>query len=92
MPSVTYNAQSFSIDGRRIWILGASIEYARVLPEAWAQRIAAAKQAGFNTIETSCPWLIHEPRKGRFSFSGAGDVRRFVKLCGAAGLWVILRR
>ena len=91
MPSVTYNAQSFAIDGRRIWILGASIEYARVLPEAWAQRIAAAKQAGFNTIETSCPWLIHEPRKGRFSFSGAGDIRRFVKLCGAAGLWVILR-
>ena len=40
MPNVTYNAQSFSIDGRRIWILGASIEYARVLPEAWATGFA----------------------------------------------------
>ena len=76
MVSVTYDGQSFSIDGRRSWILGASIEYARVPPEFWADRIAAAKQAGFNTIATSCPWMVHEPRKGRFTFHGEYDIRR----------------
>ncbi|MHC4217234.1 MAG: beta-galactosidase [Planctomycetota bacterium] len=91
MASVSYDGQSFSIDGRRVWILGASIEYARVPQEAWVDRIAAARQAGFNTIATSCPWLVHEPRKGRFSFHGDTDVRRFVELCGAAGMWVVLR-
>ncbi len=91
MPSVTYDGQSFSIDSRRVWILGASVEYARVPPEMWAERIAAARQAGFNTIATSCPWMLHEPRKGRFSFHGAGDVRGFVELCGKAGMWVMLR-
>ncbi|MHC4208093.1 MAG: beta-galactosidase [Planctomycetota bacterium] len=91
MASVTFDGQSFSLDGRRAWILGASIEYARVPPEAWADRIAAARQAGFNTIATCCPWLEHEPRKGRFSFHGPTDVRRFVELCGAAGMWVMLR-
>ncbi|MHC4612066.1 MAG: beta-galactosidase [Planctomycetota bacterium] len=91
MASVTFDGQSFFLDGRRVWVLGASIEYARVPPEAWADRIAAAKQAGFNTIATSCPWLVHEPRKGRFSFHGSTDVRRFVELCGAAGMWVMLR-
>ena len=91
MASVTYDGQSFSIDGRRVWVLGASIEYSRVPPEAWADRIAAARQAGFNTIATPCPWLVHEPRKGRFSFHGSADVRRFVELCGEADMWVMLR-
>ena len=91
MPRVTYDSQSFSIDGRRIWILGGSIHYARVPAEAWADRIAAAAQAGINTIETVCPWALHEPRKGRFSFSGQADVRRFVELCADAGMWVVLR-
>jgi hypothetical protein len=91
MANVTYDGQSFSLDGRREWILGASIEYARVPPEAWADRIAAARQAGFNTIATSCPWLMHEPRKGRFVFHGPADVRRFVELCGDAGMRLMLR-
>jgi beta-galactosidase len=91
MASVAYDGQSFSIDGRRVWVLGASVEYARIPPEAWADRIAAARQAGFNTIATCCPWLEHEPRKGRFAFHETTDIRRFVELCGAAGMWVLLR-
>ncbi len=91
MPSLTYNGQSFSIDGRRLWILGASIEYARVPAALWASRIAAAKQAGFNTIETGCPWMVHEPRKGRMVFDGDANIRQFIQLCGKAGMRVILR-
>lgn len=91
MARVTYDSQSFSIDGRRIWVLGGSIHYARVPVEAWSDRIAAAAQAGLNTIETVCPWALHEPRKGRFCFTGQADVRRFVELCAEAGMWVVLR-
>jgi hypothetical protein len=91
MASVTYNGQSFSVDGRRFWILGASIQYARVPVELWRDRIAAARQAGFNTIETACPWFLHEPRKGRFGFQGEADLRKFIQLCATAGMRVILR-
>lgn len=91
MPSVTYNGQSFALDGRRIWVLGASIQYARIPADLWAARIAAAKQAGFNTIETACLWLLHEPRKGRHHFQGDADLRRFVSLCGEMGMRVVLR-
>ncbi len=35
--------------------------------------------------------MVHEPRKGRFSFHGPTDVRRFVELCGQAGMYVALR-
>lgn len=91
MPSLTYNGQSFAIDGRRLWVLGASIQYSRVPAALWKSRIAAAKQAGFNTIETACPWVVHEPRKGRLVFDGDANVRQFVQLCGSMGMRVILR-
>lgn len=91
MPSVTYNGQSFAIDNRRFWIMGASVQYARVPASQWAGVIAAARQAGFNTIETACPWSVHEPRRDRFSLKGAHNVREFITLCGKAGMKVMLR-
>jgi len=91
MPTVSYNGQSFMVDGRRIWILGAAMEYARICHEQWADRIADAQQAGFNTIVTGCPWIVHEPRPGRFYFDDHADVQHFIRLCADAGLFVILR-
>lgn len=91
MPQVTYNGQSFAIDAKRVWVLGASVHYARIPAEQWGDRIAAARQAGFNTIETACPWAMHEPRKGRFTFEYGCDVRRFIELCADQGMMVILR-
>lgn len=91
MPSVSYNGQSFAIDGRRIWILAASLQYVRIAPASWPERIAAAKQAGFNTIDAACVWSVHEPRRGRYVFEGAADLRAFIEACGNAGMKVILR-
>lgn len=91
MASITYDAQSFMIDGRRIWIASGSIHYARVPREQWAARIAAAKQAGLNTVETPIFWARHEQRQGHFNFTGDNDIRRFVELVGEAGMYCILR-
>lgn len=91
MPSVTHDGQSFALDGRRLWLVGASLEYARIPDALWPQRIAAVRQAGFNTVVISCPWMLHEPRRDRFDFDGPNNVRRFVELCGSAGLRVALR-
>lgn len=91
MPSITYDGQSFMIDGRRIWLVSGSIHYARVPRELWAARIHAAKQAGLNTIETPVFWARHEPRHGKFDFTGDNDIRRFVELIAQAGMYCILR-
>lgn len=91
MPTITFDGQSLLIDNRRIWLVGASLDYARIPNELWADRIAAAKQAGFNTISVACPWMLHEPRPGRFDFDGPADVRTFVDLCREAGMYVVLR-
>lgn len=91
MPHLTFDGQSFLIDGKRIWMLGAGVQYARTPYASWPRMIAACRQAGFNTIETACPWIFHEPRAGRFDFDGRADVRQFVQLCADAGMYVILR-
>ncbi len=90
MPTVKFNPQSFAIDGRRTWIVGASMHYARSPVESWAELIQAVRQAGFNTIQTACPWMLHEPRRGKFDFEGGSNVRRFIEACGAADLRVVI--
>lgn len=91
MAQVTYDGRSFMLDGRRVWIVGGSVHYARLPRSEWAGRIAAAKQAGLNAIETPAVWSRHEPRPGKFDFEGDNDLRHFVQLVGEAGMNVILR-
>ncbi|MCL4222680.1 MAG: beta-galactosidase [Phycisphaerales bacterium] len=91
MPSVTYDGRSFMIDGRRIWIVSASIPFNAIPRSSWEDRIHAAKLAGFNTIEAPVVWSRVEPRPGQFDFKGEGDVKHFVQLVAKAGMWCILR-
>ncbi len=91
MPAVTFDGRSVLVDGKRIWIVGGSLHYARVPRELWAQRIHAAKLAGLNTIETPVFWNCHEPRPGHFEFEGEYDLRHFIKLIHQAGMRCILR-
>jgi hypothetical protein len=91
MAAITYDGQSFMVDGRRIWLVGGTIEYARVPREDWAERIAQAKRAGLNCITTSVVWSRHEPRAGQFDFSGHQDLRYFVELIKTARMYCVLR-
>ncbi|MFG0334967.1 MAG: beta-galactosidase, partial [Maioricimonas sp. JB049] len=91
MATVTHDGQSFMIDSRRIWLVAGQMDYGRIPAEAWADRIHAAKLAGFNAIATSIPWALHEPRPGQFDFKGEHDLRRFVQLIHQAGMLCILR-
>lgn len=90
MPSVTFDGRSFLIDGRRIWLVSGRIPYALIPRESWPQRILAAKHAGLNTIEAPVVWSRHEPRPGKFDFTGDQDLRHFIDLVGKAGMHCIL--
>jgi len=87
---VTYDGRSFMLDGRRIWLVSGAIHYARVAQADWADRIRAAKQAGFNAVATPVVWSLHETRPGQFSFDGDKDLRRFVELVGEQGMYCII--
>lgn len=91
MASITYDGQSFVLDGRRIWIVSGGISYARVPRASWADRIHQAKAAGLNCVETPVIWSRHEARPGQFDFKGENDIRHFVELVAQAGMYCILR-
>lgn len=91
MASITYDGQSFMIDGRRIFLAAGTIEYARCPRELWSERLRQAKHAGLNAITTSVVWSRHEARPGQFDFTGENDLRHFLTLVKAAGLLAILR-
>ncbi|MFP4224911.1 MAG: beta-galactosidase [Phycisphaeraceae bacterium] len=91
MASITFDGQSFTIDGRRVWLVSGSIHYARVPRELWRDRIRAAKQAGLNCIDTYVFWNLHERERNRFDFTGDLDLRHFVELLRDEGMYCILR-
>ncbi|MHB1155684.1 MAG: glycoside hydrolase family 35 protein [Phycisphaerales bacterium] len=91
MPSITYDGQSFIIDGRRIWLVSGAIHYTRTPHQLWRDRIRAAKQAGLNCIETYVFWNAHEPQPGRYRFDGDLDLRAFIRLIADEGMYCILR-
>jgi len=91
MANVGYDSQSFTVDGRRIWLASGAIHYPRVPRALWRDRIRAARQSGLNCIETYVFWNWHETEPGTFDFEGDKDLRAFVELIAEAGMWCILR-
>lgn len=91
MSTVSYNSQNLKIDGRSIWLVSGTIDYARTPAELWQRRIQAARQAGLNCIATHVFWNVHEPKPNHFYFEGDANLRRFVQLIGEEGMHCILR-
>lgn len=91
MADVTFDGQAFLVDRRRVFPVGGTLHHAASPAAEWPRRLAAARRAGLNCIETAVPWLLHEPSPGEFDFSGRADLGRFLRLAGEAGLFVRLR-
>lgn len=81
----------FLLDGEPVRILSGAIHYFRVHPDAWRDRIRAARLMGLNTIETYVAWNFHAPRKGDFLLDGARDLGRFLDEVHAEGMHAIVR-
>ena len=51
-----WNAQSFSIGGRDLVLIGGSMHYFRVPPEEWEGTFRRMHDDGFNVVDTVIPW------------------------------------
>lgn len=89
--AITYDAQSFIINGERTFLTSAAIHYPRIPRELWRDRILKAKAAGMNTLQLYFFWNVHEPKEGRFDFTGQADVAHFLDLIAEAGLYIVVR-
>ncbi|WP_329581171.1 beta-galactosidase [Kitasatospora sp. NBC_01250] len=91
MPSLTYDRDGFTLDGRPLRILSGALHYFRVLPEQWDSRLALLRAMGLNTVETYVAWNLHEPRPGSYDFTGRLDLVAFVRAAERQDLKVLLR-
>lgn len=87
----TLSDTAFLLDGKPFQMISAEMHYPRIPREAWRQRMKMARAMGINTIGTYVFWNLHEPRKGKYDFSGNNDIAAFVRTAQEEGLWVVLR-
>lgn len=90
-PFIDYDARGFLINGKRTFIASAGMEYARVPRALWHDRLLRLKRAGFNAVEMYTFWNFHEPKEGRFNFTGDHDLDAYLKLIKSMGMYAIVR-
>jgi len=88
---LTYDSQSFYINGNPVFLHSGEIHYFRTPEDQWEDLIIKAKNGGLNCVATYVYWGIHEPRDNIWNFTGRYDIARFLSLCKKHGLYVILR-
>jgi len=86
--SISYDARSFLLDGKRTFIFSGELHYWRIPKAEWSERIQRIKAAGINAISTPVPWACHEKKPGQIDLS---DFEDFLKTCQQQGLFVIAR-
>ena len=89
--SFTAGNKTFLLNGRPFTIKAAELHYPRIPRQYWQHRIQMRKALGMNTICMYVFWNIHEPREGRFDFSGQNDIAGFCRLAQQNGMYVIVR-
>lgn len=90
-PSVTADAHSLSIHGKRQFIISGEIHYSRVPRAEWERVLDRTKEAGVNCVAMYVFWNIHEPQSDVYDFSGQADIGTFLRLCQERGLSCIIR-
>ena len=91
MPLITFDARSLLISGRRMFMVGAGLEYPSLMPDQWADRLRTLQNLGFNTVFSACPWVLHEPAQGRTDFEDRLDLSRFLGEASEVGMSVVLK-
>jgi beta-galactosidase len=86
-----WQGEHFLLDGKPFQIISGDMHYARVPRAYWRDRMRKMKAMGLNTLTTYVFWNLHEPRPGRFDFTGNLDLAAYVRMAQEEGLWVIVR-
>jgi beta-galactosidase len=90
-PYINYDAKGFLINGKRVFIASAGMEYARVPRALWHDRLLRLKRAGFNAVEMYTFWSFHEAHEGQFNFTGDHDFNAYLKMIKSMGMYAIVR-
>lgn len=76
--------------GKRCFLFGGEVQYFRLRDKGydsektwniWRDTLDSMAEAGMNLVTTYVPWDYHETGSGKFDFSGAKDLGKFLGMC-----------
>ncbi len=88
---VTWDKHSLSIDGKRVCPVMGEVHYSRIPENEWEAEVKKMKEGGVTIIATYVFWNHIEEQEGVFDWSGQRNLRRFIEVCKAEGMPVVLR-
>ncbi len=89
--SISFNSHYMSMDGKPFIPVTGEFHYSRYPNEYWDESIKKMKAGGINVISTYVFWIIHEEHEGVFNWKGDNNLRKFIELCAANKVDVIVR-
>lgn len=88
---VEVNNYYISIDDRPIIPVTGEFHYSRYPNQYWDESIKKMKAGGINMIATYVFWNIHEEKEWKFDWTADKDLKKFIELCRANEIAVIVR-
>jgi len=88
---LTWDKYSLSIDGKRVCPVMGEVHYSRIPENEWEAEVKKMKEGGVTIIATYVFWNHIEEQEGVFDWSGQRNLRRFIEVCKAEGMPVVLR-
>jgi beta-galactosidase len=96
--SVSPTGGTLGINGRYLTLNGTpwlpvvgELQFSRVPESQWEEEILKMKAGGVQVVGTYLFWIHHEEIEGQFDWTGQRDLRHFIQLCAAHGMYVYPR-
>ena len=90
--TVTTDARSMMVDGRRLNVFSGEFHYWRLpSPGDWRDVFQKMRASGFNAVSLYFFWGLHSTEPGKFDFTGIKDIDLLLTMAEQEGLYVIAR-
>lgn len=89
--TVTWDRHSLIIDGRRVAAVMGEVHYSRIPADEWQGEVRKMKEGGVTVVAAYVFWNHVEEQEGVFRWDGQRSLRRFLEICKAEGMPVVLR-
>lgn len=90
-PTVEWDAHSLIVGGKRVLPVMGEVHYSRIPANEWADEVRKMKEGGVTMIATYVFWNHVEEVEGQYDWSGQRHLRRFLEVCQAQQMPVVLR-
>lgn len=91
IPEVAWDRDGLMFDGKRVTPVMGEIHFSRIPADEWETEVKKMKDGGVTLIANYVFWNHHENKEGIFDWSGNNNLRRFLEICKAQDMPVVLR-